>query len=315
MNSEGIKYFNRIAETARLTGVKGSVSKRNSLAARANQKLYKANASIIRKRFEQSGEAFITAKEFGANFDKQIRNIESVLIPNKDKTSNGNVDFLYAEKGLKKISGFLLSLPLKVIKDESIITSESTRTVMHELRHILDFLYQPKILARNQKTSCHKNALKNIKFYRTYLYIKEQENAERRIPDVKEKLKKHFRNTRLDKRIDIMQHWRYLLQSESNAYKDGNFYELQQTFDSTKVAMAKNEQIILDTDISGCMYDSAKYPTLIEKQKGLERFKKEVNEIGSSRINAKYLFDEKIKMLEEMIFDYIAKSRKKFRNN
>lgn len=314
---EGIGYFNRVAETAKLAGVTGSVQKRNTVAARLNQKLYVMNSESIQKRVAAGGKEYLTLKEFAANFDKLISKIVVIVRKNEDKTSNGGVQPLTEKCENGMIVGFLLNLPLEKPGRGFILRKNRMETTTHELRHILDLICQPKMLARKQKSFTYKQKLEHHDLYKKVMYREEAQNAKTRIPIIKEEIDKHFNNVysnfSLDERINIMQTWRYNLQLESNAYKDGAFYDVQPLFKNTKNGMSKQAKSMFGLSFYDFDKDfrSDGFSTLQEKQKGLTSYKKEVIKNANKKVNDKFLFEEKIELLEEMILETIAEVRGK----
>lgn len=314
---EGIRYFNRVAETARLAGVTGSAQKRNAIAARLNQKLYVMNSETIQKRVEAGGKKYITLKEFAANFDKLISNIVVIVKKNEDKTCNGNVQPLCEKNEKGMIAGLLLGLPLEKHGRGFILRENQMKTTTHELRHILDLICQHKMLARKQKSFTYKQKLEHNALYKKVMYKEEAQNAKTRIPVIKKEIDKHFNNIysnfSLDERINIMQLWRYNLQTELNAYKDGAFYDLQPMFKDTKNGMSKQAKSTFGLSFYDFDKDfrSDGFATLQEKQKGLTNYKKEVIKNKNKKVNDRFLFEEKIELLEKMIFETIIKVRKK----
>ncbi len=146
-------------------------------------------------------------------------------------------------------------------------------TIAHEIRHLADSLYHPKILSREQKLA--KANLDTDKFYNFYdneIYVTEIEGGKNLnkliMKDIKHKTEKVLRGYSTRDKINMLQYMRYSLISEYNAYKDE--YKL------AKKLYKKNQPVFEDV--------------LEDQTKG-------------------YMFNEKIKLLKSMIQELITKER------
>lgn len=308
MSIEGIRYFQRVASTARLVGAKGSVQDRRQFAHKLNQKLYLMDSEIIKKRVESGGKAFITAQEFYDNFKKLTGKVGIKLEKNDSAMYCGYMTpAVNPETG--QLAGIYLALPFEKNNNTWILKQDyNTRTKMHESWHALEFLALPKYSARFHKVETLKR--EETSFYKKFLYTKNQKN----IDFIKNEMSKHLENPYLNfsllERINIMQNWRYMLQSESSAYKEGNFYDRQELFKNTKEKIKKLPETYIGLGFFGNDFNTFDLKTTKEKQLGLAKFKKEINVIENKKVNNEYLFEEKIKVLEEMILATITKARK-----
>jgi len=153
------------------------------------------------------------------------------------------------------------------------ITQLEIPTIAHEIQHLADSLFNPKILSREQiVTKKGLDTKKMFNFYDKEIYSLEEFTGKKDKKDIikiiKNKTKNILKGLPTKDKIDILQYMRYELASEKNAYNAG--------YKQAKKMNKKNIPIYEDS---------------------LNNHKN------------KYMFDEKIKLLKNMAFELIKKER------
>ena len=101
-------------------------------------------------------------------------------------------------------------------------------TIVHEFQHIVDQLYIPKYLVRDQKMTL--NSMMTPKYQKLYdqLYSYEypETNADKReiLKILEHKIKKFLRGINTSKKLDYIQDARYSLMMEEQAYRTQRKY-------------------------------------------------------------------------------------------
>jgi len=153
------------------------------------------------------------------------------------------------------------------------INSLHIPTIAHEVQHLADSLYQPKIMAREQLLA--KSGLyidKYLDFYEKEIYVTEGYRGKRDkrfiMRVIEHKTRKILRGLNSIDKVNFLQHMRYSLISEKNAYNAGRKF--------AKNLLKKNIPVYEDELIDA---------------------------------NKDYLFDEKINLLKKMSLSIIKKER------
>ncbi len=211
-----------------------------------------------------------------ANFRRILRELipKPILLlvdKNEDKSAIATMNIL--SEANHRIYGFELDFnPISVNRKVSIL---DLPTIVHEIQHFADFLFHPKFLSREQSL-CTKNLYtdKYEKFFDDQLYIKEE-----------------FFNKK-DKIFilnDIKRNIKKFLRNKSAE-------------DKLDYLQYMRYCLILEDRAYRTQYKFAKH---------LSKKKFEVNEEYLTNPNKEYMFEEKIKLLEQMIYDFIKSERGK----
>ena len=155
-----------------------------------------------------------------------------------------------------------------------LVKTSNTSAIIHEFRHLADYIYHPKYLAKER--DMFRLGLFNDTWDRTYdnfLYkqINISNNNEKKdvLKTIEDTVKKNLEKYNSKEKITTLQNMRYYLQSELNAYN-------------------QEYQFIKKTE--------EKYPQLITEKTNIESF----------------MFEDKIKIIEKILKETIFQERNTF---
>lgn len=278
-----MSYFNkiipRVAKSAKLPNIKGSAVERTRMAEDLSTKFTEFVNDAFKKQTQVGKDAFITKKEIGNWIKENCKNVNVKLKRNKDKTCGGAIrDVANIFSGTVK--GYSIHLPFKSSLSP-IIDKEGARVLIHESRHLFDYITQPKIVARSNtkfligllKDVNYKTIVSNWNFYSEFLrkpeLTKEAIKEDLFLLENRKKLvQTHFHSTSTKQRIEHLQEWRHRLKTEKSAFTD----ELSKT------------HYILNG--------------------------KSINKLRLEDFHSFFRFPEKIKILKELLKDEITSVRK-----
>lgn len=255
---------NRLLDSVKLPYqiTKGSYIERQQKADRIVNKIF----NDIQGKFKNN-ELPITKMQ--DCIDKNIpRHVKIIIKNNEDESYEGLSDILYSPQS-GKINATTIEIPTKNNK----IKIEDLPTVMHELQHIIDQLYHPKYLARNQDMR-NKNLMteKYINLYDKWIYNEEDPENKKEVKYIltviKQKILEFLKGKSTSEKISYLQDSKYCLQMEDKAY-----------FTQAKVA------------------------------KKLNKKHRKVKQTELLKLNKIYMFKEKIKLLNEIAGSIIGKER------
>lgn len=201
--------------------------------------------------------------------DKNIPRHVKIIIKNcEDEDYEGFSDILYSTQS-GKINATTIEFPTKNKK----VKIEDLPTIMHELQHVIDQLYHPKYLARNQYMA-NKNLFseKYNNLYDEWIYNKEDPENKKEIKYIlsviKQKILEFLKGKATSDKINYLQDCKYCLQMEDKAY-----------FTQSKIA------------------------------KKLKKKHLKVKQEDLLKLNKNYMFQEKINLINEIASSIIGKER------
>lgn len=285
------KFKNKIANTARLSGVSGSEAQRKKLADDLCAKFSEFINDTFEKKENAGKKAVVTKREL-KKFLKQLAPNINVKIK-KSENEDGSLQYIY-NLGRKTVKGFYIKFPFKkfneVIKKDDYL---NIAVLSHELRHFFTHITEPKYTINSaiNKLSTRKDFLQ-LGFYEEFLYGDELQGlSEIHIKALKDNNKKrhffmqkyieHFfqtNNFKPTQKIETLQSWRHRLKDERIAYKD--FFEAG-------------------------FYNKLKNKVLLRK--------KEINSILEEEKEEEFFFFGKIEVIEEMLANEIKTFRANFK--
>lgn len=254
---------------------KGSVETRLAKAQELNNQIYskiKDNLISTQKNYIMLSDL----KEIILSVFPEKKKFALDKISKKDeKNMAASADYLFDQ--YENITGHIVEIPARKNRFAMI----EIPTLMHELTHVFDKMFNPKIMKRSANLSYRfdsqtKNSFSFDKYNRLYdkFYGSDYEQFSNEAEKVnilnlrKQELLKLLRGRSAEEKIDVIQNIRYHLGLELNAYTVENGYIDRMT----------------------------------PKGADLSELKTDVD---------KYLFKEKIQMLKELAFDIIRKEREK----
>ena len=299
-----------------MLGVTGSVEKRNKLASHLNKKFYLLTRDVFDKRVKTSLEPYITPQEIENRLTRLADGVLVDVSKNTSKGVNGSIYVNMNDFGTYRAWGYDIKLPLERFEVQKCfgLKKESIETLCHETRHLFDFVTQPKRISSMHKFEVLEGRLSHWKVYKKNLYGETPADStkEKIALTLRDTLNNHFdkMKTPLSERITILQEFRYSLQSESNAKKDGLFYLLKPRFEAAKNKIKKGEEVEIHPGSLDLSYKSANYGTKTQKMKALNKCEKITYDYNIKNIHDEiFFFGAKIKILEEMIYENIVKVR------
>lgn len=212
----------RVASCARLK-IRGSEKQREKLKVELNDTFSKIIKESFDKKIKEKQKPSLNHQEI-LDCIKQILPTINIRVGKERQAGiNGGVKTLL--DSTKKVVGFALKLKSDVKK------GKNEETLRHEMNHILDFVTQPKTLARYNTDSLvgklanynENRDLTHFAFYSKYLYMpKTRKSDEQEIKFLAKKINEHFEKLKAppEEKIEILQNWRYSLKAEKNAYWD-----------------------------------------------------------------------------------------------
>lgn len=241
---------------------------RGSFEARQNKAAHFTHG-VMNKISGQLDEKGISLSKFGRELKKVLpKNLDFFVQKNKDKESYAQLCNIYSKDNV------IIKQSLEIRPNEQgKINILHIPTISHEIRHLADSLYHPKILSREQ--SITKKGLDTDKFMAFYddnIYVKEMEGGKKLQRDIMKSIRhdteKILKGFSAEEKIDMLQYMRYSLISERNAFRGGA--------KAGKKLFKKNKPVFEDE-----MIDQTK----------------------------EYMFSEKIKLFHDMIAEIIKKER------
>lgn len=283
----------RITPRAKLAGIKGSKKQKAELATDLNARFF----GMVSDAFEKRGE--ISKREIRGILKQLCPGVKLAITKNANENCYAFLDFLWdSTKGL--IKGFSLELPLVEIAGKKVVKKENIAGLLHETRHIFDAITNSSSSARinssplgDKITGFDKRFEKYTNFYGTVLYGFELNREEiidimktphlavpKRKAIMRERIEGIFNDPQAtsEEKIEMLEKWRYRLQSEENAHIDGIVY--QHKFDE------------IHSD-----------PSEVEKQT------QSINAEISNMVVDCYFFSGKIDVIKEMLAEELAKTR------
>lgn len=241
---------------------------RGSFAARQN-KAAQFTHGVMNNFYGQLDEKGISISKLGRELKKVLpENLDFFVQKNKDTESYAQLCNTYNKNNT------VVKLSLEISPNErGKINVLHIPTIAHEIRHLADSLYHPKILAREQAiTRKGLDTDKFMQFYEDNIYVKEMEGGRKVqrdiIKSIRRDTEKALKGRRAEDKIDMLQYIRNNLISENNAFKE-----------STRTA------------------------------KKLHKKNRSVYEDELSNQTKEYMFDEKIKLFHDMIAEIIKEER------
>lgn len=281
----GFSVAERVAKSAKLSGVKGSLKQRAKLAASLNARFY----GMVCDAFEQRGE--VTKEEVGKFLRELCPGVRLKITKNANKNNFGSlVQIKDSAKG--KIKEFIFRLPLSKSKSKKLIL-QNFGNLFHEARHLFDNITNPRSMAWNniyQPLDIYENCYTNV-LYNNELGLHQRvemaTNPSAAIHKRKAAIKKAILET-LDEykptskeKIEILEEWRNRLETEINAHTDGITYKHK--------------------------FDEG-HPEQTQKQSRFEK-KQTTEDAINSNNNTQYFFRGKIEVIEELLAEELTKAR------
>lgn len=311
----GTDIVSKIAQSAKIVGLKGSTEKREALASRLNAKLYVMINDTFKKRAVNGEEEFITKEELKKHFFAICPN--NNIFVDLQKVSDGNQTG-YIEKLFKRsestlpgaVAGISVHLPFKDMNGILVIGQDQIEIIMHEFRHVFDHITKPKIMVDDFDLVRLEKFNSAGKFYKKFLDNAETKYVESDDADLKLKreINNYFESQQisLSDKITILNHWRSYLRSEKISYKDGFYYDIKAYFKNLRNWIKAGNDVLIE-DIK---FNSANFATKKEKQVALSKSKSNYfTLVHRENVNDKYRFEEKIKVIEEILKNTITEKR------
>ena len=211
----------------------------------------------------------ISMSKLGRSLSKFMpENLKVFVKKNKDSESYAQLNRVFSKDNT------IVSQSIEIKPDKGKkITNLQIPTITHEVRHLADSLFHPKMLSREQMIE--KKGLGVNKIYNLYdneIYVSEYSGGKKLnsfiMKNIRHKTETALRGFSVKDKIDILQYIRYSLMSERNAFKD--------EYKTAKKIYKKRQPVFEDT-----LQDQTK----------------------------EYMFDEKINLFKTMAFELIKKER------
>lgn len=300
-----------------LTQISSRVSSTAKALFKGSAKARQEMAALKTAEFFNSCEQdfFINGGVTKNQIEKTIKN----LCPGVNVTVNNNFNESYLGAVGKifnnnTISGFRLELPFSDSK-LNVLTKDNIDTLMHEVRHLMDYAYSPKYTARTNSMSAYYKfdgyffrSHKYAGFYDEQIYARNSENFG-------ENLKNLFadKNITSPEKIEVLQKWRHRVKTEINAFSDGikydNKYKLNRKIDEINWGVKNIEKPDYAKKLTNEEYLQIYKQSVIESS---ESFEKRAQDIT---INEKFSLNEKLSKIEEMLGAEIKNERKNVATN
>lgn len=244
--------------------VRGSFETRQTKAAQFTRKIM----SHLSGQFDNEG---ISLSRLGREIKKVMpENLAVFVRKNKDAESYAQLNRFYTK------DNFIVKQSLEFVPNENGKLNVSyLPSIAHEVRHLADSVYHPKILSREQLLA--RKGLDTDKFYNFYdndVYVPEMDGGKKLnkaiLKDIRNKTKKVLKGYSAEDKVNLLQYIRYSLISERNAYKT--------EFKTAKKLYNKNQPVYEDS-----LNDQTK----------------------------DYMFDEKIKLFHDMTAELIKEERER----
>lgn len=312
-NIDSLGLYQRVSKSAKRIGVSGSVEDRNKFASNMNKKFYILVNDVLEKRAKTVPDTYIKSKEIKNCFDSLADDIYLLLGQNE----GAGIACIRPLRGAyepHQVYGYGVELPFAVVERQQVLKKADTGTLLHEFRHIFDYIFQPKLAAAWQRFEMLADNLEHFRFYSKHLYAKKspEQDKDELLSGLKNEINKHFEkhDTPLLERITVLQKFRYSLMTESNAKNDDLFYSIKSTTKHWRERIKNGERVRATFSERNLFYDSDNYLTKTQKQKAFGKMEKAVfKENVESLHDESYFFNEKINILKEIIFEDIMKVR------
>lgn len=245
--------------------IKGTEFQRNQLACQFTKKIVKNLSGQLQ------GDG-VSLSKFSREFIKLLpKNLKMSIRKHKSSDSIAALNRVFTN------NDYIVSHIFELMPNKSgKIDVLHLPTIAHEVQHLADSLYNPKITAREQilaKRNMYKD--KFLNFYEEEVYVPEgyrgKKDKRMIMRIVEHKTLKVLKKMCIEDKINFLQYMRYNLISEKNAYKAGN-----------KCAKSLNK-------------------------KNIKVYEDELNDH-----NKEYLFDEKISLFKKISSQLIKKEREIF---
>lgn len=214
----------RISDSVRIKGIRGSEKQREDLALDLNNKFFSIISDAFREKLKTRQKPILQASDIKQAIKKVLPKASIDVICEKNLDCVG-----YTEPQLnikqRKFTGITLYLKSGVRRglDEA--------TLRHEMLHVFDYLTQPKTLARNNgsclvgkiKSYTDNKDLEHFNFYDKVIYAPKKFKEDKIETEcLKTRIESHFKklNSSSEEKIEILQNWRCRLKSEVRAYSD-----------------------------------------------------------------------------------------------
>ena len=325
MYVNGLNTINRVEKTAKLLGVTGSVADRNKIASNLNKRFYLAISDVMEKRAEKIKAknpeklTHITAKEIDSQLKKLARGVVFSIERNENEKLVAQVAPKQLLGDVNSVYGHSIEFPFKAQGQTDILDENKLNILAHEIRHFFDALVNPKSSARENAFERLKNKSQHWDLYTDKVYIvhNNEKDKAKIVSQTKNHIETHFgkHKTTLRDQIDILQLFRYHLQTELNAAKDEISFPMRANYKGFKKDIKEDTELkirIIGTDLE---FNSEKIATKKGKIKGLADFKKlDYDYNYKSQYGENYYYDEKISLISDMIAQTIAKVRARQKN-
>lgn len=260
-----MQILNKLSPTVKIpySKIRGSFETRQDNATKMVDKLYKE----LLPQFNNHGH--ITMETLHNTVSKVLnKDIKVSIRKNNDNIIDGGNDILYSEF-TGKISK--TTIDINTIKNK--INRESLNTILHEFQHVVDGLFHPQYLSRNQKMANDRLYTKKYdNLYEDLIYSRDfpdgRKDKKYILNRLRHKIEHFFRGMPADVKMNYIQDAKYCLLSEKYAYSTQRKY--------AKIAKKKH------------------FP---------------FNAYELDNENKNFMFDEKIKLLKDMGFEIIKKER------
>lgn len=215
----------RVSSSARIAGLKGNEQQRAQLASDLNDRLFEIINDIFEQKIKSKKKPKLEKKELLDCIKQVIPDINMRVVYKKDVMYDAFIKNI-TDKTKKTVIGFGLNLQGAVKKG-----GEDEVNLRHEMRHVFDFVTQPKILARSNTDSLVGKiedyskgmSMYHFKFYENFFYKPQQnKNIKKEMNFLSKNVREHFEalECQPEEQIEILQSWRHLLKTEVNAYTD-----------------------------------------------------------------------------------------------
>lgn len=300
-----IGLTNRVSSTAKAI-FKGSANARQEMSALKTAEFFNScekdlfiNGGVSKNQIET------TLKKLCPGLNVNVKNNYSDL-------RNGAIGRNFSEN---TVIGYDLKLPFSGPKASDVVTKDNVDTLMHEVRHLMDFAYNPKYTGRantipafNKFKGYATRSANYSDFYQNKIYASYSDNFG-------ENLKNIFvdKNITPSEKIEVLQSWRHRIKTEINAFSDGikyeNKYELNRNLDEINWGVKEIEKPDWAARLSQDEY--------LKHYKNVLGMSNETHTKNSQKfmIDERYAFNQKLSQIEEMLGAEIKKERKRVDTN
>lgn len=193
--------------------VKGSVQTRKIKAQDFTSDIYDSFLECLK-----SNKSVLKFETVKSKISKKAPGINIKVLKNNISNNDAIMD-VYADKE-GKVYGYLLAFK----SPKNILKVPFMPILMHEITHLSDYLFQPKLLSREQKIlKIPDKTNRYVKFYEKYMYdeflFNQNDAKDKYLANVKVALDKFISGTDKTYIIDYLQDIRYSLKTEMNAYE------------------------------------------------------------------------------------------------